>query len=260
MATTITPSASASASAAGTAAAVASGTEPGASGSAAWARSGPAAVVAGLAALAAIALAHLLRPDLDPSWAPISDLALGGSGWAMTAGFLLWSLAGFLAAAAIRSRAEGGWAMAGVALLALAATGPLLAALFPADPMTSPTAPSTLAGTLHGAGAMLSDALPPAALLLTAILIRRRRVSRLRGLVMIAATALVWTAAVWLTAEMALHFSQPGAAIGPGAPVGWANRVHVAACIACFGALGWAAGTDPRDASGRVKNRTAHQA
>lgn len=205
------------------------------------ARSARVAIGSAAAATAAIGLAHVVRPDLDPSWAPISEHALGRGGWVMTAGFLLWSLAGWAAAASLRPHVTGRWGKVGLALLAVAATGPLLAGLAPADPMTVPNAATTLHGTIHGIGAALSDALLPATVILTVHLTRAGRSLRGARARLIGATALVWAAASFLTVQMATYLSAPGVALGPDTPVGLANRAHVLACIVCFAVFAHAA-------------------
>lgn len=97
-------------------------------------------------ATAMITIAHLARPDLNPDWTPISDLALGDHGWVMTSAFLLGATSGFAAVLTLRLHVVGRWGRAGLALLALGACGPLIAALFPANPVTVPLPPPACKG------------------------------------------------------------------------------------------------------------------
>lgn len=201
---------------------------------------GPRSIAALLAAAAAVAIvaAHVARPDFDPSWTPISDLALGAGGWVMTLGFILWALAGFAAALTLRPLVHGWAGWLGLVLLGLAACGPLVAAIFPADPVTVPTNTATLQGAVHGIGALLSDALLPATVILTVHLTRAgRRLQDIRPR-LVAATITLWLAALWLTLQMATYLSTPGATLGPETTVGWANRLHVAACLIVFAVFG----------------------
>lgn len=197
----------------------------------------------GLAVLAAamIAAAHLARPDLDPAWVPISDLALGANSWVMTSAFLAWGAAGAAAVMALRPHVVGRWGTVGLVLLALGACGPLIAALFPADPVTAPGVTASWHGTAHGVGALLSDALLPATLILTVNLTRPGRALRAVRPFLIAASTVVWLAAIFLTTQMARYLAEPGAALGPDTPVGWVNRVHVLACVLVFAVFGYAA-------------------
>lgn len=63
-----------------------------------------AASPAGL--LVALAVVHVLRPDLDPSWRPISEYALGAHGWLMTLAFGCWALGPIALAIAVRPAAR----------------------------------------------------------------------------------------------------------------------------------------------------------
>lgn len=197
-------------------------------------RAARASLACGLGAVGTITAAHLTQPELDPSWMPISDLALGPGGWLMTAGFLLWAASGAAAVLALRPHVRGRWGWLGLVLLAIAACGPLLAGLFPADPVTAPQQAATSSGMVHALGAMLSDALLPATVILTVHLTRRGRPLTHRRRPLAAVTAALWAATAWLTVQLALVLAAPGASLGPDAPVGWANRVHVLACIATF--------------------------
>lgn len=193
--------------------------------------------LAGIAAAATTA-AHLANPRLDPTWVPISDLALGDNGWLMTTGFLAWSGAGFAAVAALSSRLRGFWGRTALACLGVAAAGPLLAGLFPAEPVSVPqTQHGGLAATLHGVGATLPDFLLPASVIIAVLVLRSAATSPASRRVVVAAGAAVWVAAVALTVLMASMLSEPGATLGPDTPLGIPNRVHVATCLGYAAAL-----------------------
>lgn len=194
-------------------------------------------VLAGLAAVC-ITIAHAVHPELDPSWTPISDLAHGSGGWAMTAGFIAWALAGAAAVVAVRPHVRGVTGWIGLVLLAVAAIGPLVAGVFAADPMTTPAGAETVSGTLHAVGAVLPDALLPASVLLAIRLVGRRGPLRSARWIVLGATVAVWIAAIVLTAMMGSAADESGVAIVPGSNLGWANRAHVVACLVYVAALG----------------------
>lgn len=200
---------------------------------AATARPSATRVSLALAALASVFIvaAHVVRPDVDPTWAPISDLALGEHGWLMTAGFLVWGAAGLAAAAAWGDRMRGRWERAMLVLFVVAAAGPILAGLFPGEPVSAPDpATGSVSATLHGIGAMLPDALLPASVILAVVLWRRRAPRTARWMAVLAALV-VWVVAIALGVAMGVLLSEPGATLGPDTPLGLLNRVHVAVCL-----------------------------
>ncbi|WP_353935862.1 DUF998 domain-containing protein [uncultured Corynebacterium sp.] len=196
-------------------------------------------LVAALGSVVLAVIAHAANPELAPSWAPISDLALGPRGGWMTGAFILWSAAGACAAITIRPFARTKAARFGVALLVVSAFGPALAGGFPADPYTTPLDAQSPTGGVHAVGAMLSDLLPLAMIILTVVLAGRQGPWREYRLVLVASTLLLLGALVWVSVAMGLHFSMPGATLGPEAPLGWPNRAHVLACLGSYAALCW---------------------
>ena len=112
----------------------------------------------------AIALLHVLRPDLDPFHRAISEYVIGPYGSLMTVTFFSQSL-GSLALAAIMIREGRGQRRTriGGALFIIAAIGGVVAGVFPADPV-SPYSRTTT-GAIHMAAGLarflaLSFALP----------------------------------------------------------------------------------------------------
>lgn len=195
---------------------------------------------AALASVLLTCIAHFANPGLGPSWAPISDLALGPrAGW-MKAAFFCWAIAGAFAVATVYPYARTLSARFGVGLLAVSALGPALAGIFPADPYTTPLDSQSVSGGIHALGAMLSDALPPAMLILTFVLTDRHGTWRKHRTLLVAATVLLWGAFVWVTVAMGLHFSKPGATLGPETHLGWPNRAHVLTCLGSYATLCWA--------------------
>jgi hypothetical protein len=95
---------------------------------------------AAAAFLLLLALLHVLKPEMDPSWHMISEYALGRHGWVMR--LALISLATSCVALFILWR-EG--FVAGGVLLAIAGIGMLGLALFATDPITTPRETITLA-------------------------------------------------------------------------------------------------------------------
>jgi hypothetical protein len=61
-------------------------------------------VTSATAFLALLALLHLVRPELDPSWRMVSEYAIGSYGWLMVLAFFSLSLSCLSSAVALRSQ------------------------------------------------------------------------------------------------------------------------------------------------------------
>jgi len=131
-----------------------------------------------LAFLAIIVAEHLLNPSLDPLEHQVSEYVRTDSGVLMVAGFVAWSLS--LVATAALARRHGDRLLA--VLLASAAAGLLLAALFPTQTSAGklPAGSSlTLTGHLHDLGSGLTILSLLGAAAWTSIAARTSRTARL---------------------------------------------------------------------------------
>lgn len=189
--------------------------------------------------LLSLVLVHALRPDLDASWRPISEYALGAHGWLMTLAFACWGLGPIALALSLRGMAHTRGAKIAIGLLVLGGVGPLLAALFPMDPLSTPPDQLTRPGMLHAAGAVLGDLIPVAALILGFALTRTAgRWSTTRTAVR-ATAALAFGLLVAAIAAMATLMPESGQ-LGPDVKVGWLMRAFVVACNAWVATAAWA--------------------
>jgi hypothetical protein len=182
-----------------------------------------AALGAGIGFVLVLALLHVLRPDLDPSWRFISEYAIGTFGYLMIIAFLSLS-AGYLSLfLAIRSQLPTIWGKIGLALLLVSAAGMAIAGVFVTDPITTPAAERSMIGRLHEVGAIL-DLTPLAAPLISWSAARRNPNWAP------ARRPLLWTA--WLPLLGLVIFIGATVIFGqqaPGsdAPIGWPNRFLV---------------------------------
>lgn len=184
-------------------------------------------------ALVLLALLHLLRPELDPSWQPISEYALGEHGWIMTLAFLAWGLSAIGLFVAIRSQTRTVGGRIGLGFLLIGAAGPILAAVFPADPITTPPDALTTNGTLHSLGAVLGgNSLPIAAALLTWSLTRSKASWSSVRRRLVWATVLAWAGLIVFSVSMAILLPRGGGQLGPEVAVGWQNRFMVVTYLA----------------------------
>lgn len=186
-------------------------------------------------AVAALVAAHALRPDLDPTWRPISDHALGPWGWVMTVAFVAWGLALASPAVALWPQVRSRTGRLGLGLIVLGAVGPIVAAVFPADPASAAGGATTTVGALHLAGAMIADAVAIGLTVLTVSWLRRPPAWPAPRALLVVATICLWAAVGWVTLALA-HYA-PDGRLGPDAPVGWANRALVAAHLLAAASL-----------------------
>jgi len=90
-------------------------------------------VAAGAAVASGVCLVvlHVVRPALDPAWSVVSQYAVGAHGWLMAGTFLLLAAACACLAVALTSARLHRAGRIGRVLLAVAAAGLVVAALFP---------------------------------------------------------------------------------------------------------------------------------
>lgn len=179
----------------------------------------------GLCALSLLAFiaAHVLRPDLDLSWTPISEHALGDYGVVMKGAFLALAAACATLSLSWRHTMRGWQGVVAQISLALGSLGFALAAIFPGDSVLATPQISTITGMVHGVGAILADGVPLAALF--AAWSATRAGSFKKGcagrLWLGAGIALSGFAAVVVVMAM---FMPASGQLGPDVPIGWAGR------------------------------------
>ena len=181
------------------------------------------AAVSGLLFIVLFAVLHLLKPDLDPSWRPISEYALGPFGWLMTIGFLTLAIACVSLVVAIASQVKTWPGRVGLAGLGLAGLGFLIAGVFPTDPVTTAPEDLTATGMLHTIGPVLADGIPLAAILVGWCLARRNpNWASARGW-LLAGAILAVSAFLLLTVSL-MTLLPPSGMLGPDVPTGWQGR------------------------------------
>lgn len=192
-----------------------------------------AAQLAGWGALAFVlllAVLHLVKPDLDPSWHFISEYAIGAYGWVMVLAFLALAASYVALFVALRGRLRTVAGRIGLALLLVSAAGLIIGALFTTDPIMTPPDAATTAGSLHSLGGTLGFAMPFAALFVSWSMARDHAWSfARRPLYAAAGLALLGFAASFLA--LSLMLAQSGGQFGPDVSVGWPNRLEMLAYV-----------------------------
>ncbi|MEK6261771.1 MAG: DUF998 domain-containing protein [Planctomycetota bacterium] len=185
------------------------------------------AFVASAVFIVLLAILHVLKPELDPSWRFISEYELGDHGWVMRVAFfsLALSCSGLCVTLCSQARSIGGYL--GLAMLLLSAIGMTIAGIHVPDRVNR----------LHEVGAML-DHLPFAALLINWSLSRNGAWSSARRM-------LRWTAGLPLlglvifVGSMIVMLPRHGGQPGPEVLVGWPNRIMILAHCAWIMPVAW---------------------
>jgi hypothetical protein len=198
-------------------------------------------LVSGATFVLLLAALHFLRPDLDPSWRVISEYALGSYGWIMTIAFLAWGLSAISLFVAIRSQIPTLPGRIGLVLLLIGAAGPILAALFPTDPISTPPDAITTSGFVHSLGALLGDGILIGGTLITLSLVRRNPNWSPVRTPLILAILVAWIAAILFTASMAVLLPANGGRLGPEVLIGWQGRFSAVAYAAWLMTAAWCA-------------------
>lgn len=168
--------------------------------------------------------AHLLKPEISPRWRMLSELAIGRWGWVMNAAFIAWSASNLALAAVLWSLLPGWIAL----LLIIVSLGPLGAAFAVTDPITTPPAEQSAAGRWHGLFGLLFILGFPVVAALCAIT-SLTSASPLRPW-FVALGSPVWaTLAIFI--GLMTRWRREGRTPGPGMPLGWPNRLFVAAYV-----------------------------
>jgi hypothetical protein len=178
-----------------------------------------------LGLLAIVALLHLVKPELDPSWRFISEYAIGPFGWLMTLGFLAWAASCLALSIAVRPLMTNARGRAGAWLLAVVAVALVVAGIFPQDPVTTAPGQGTTAGMLHAVASMVGiPGIPIAAVLISSGLPAGRGAVRL-------AAHLTWISLALMIAYLAFAVPRAGG-FNASVHAGLMNRLVVLTYIA----------------------------
>ena len=180
------------------------------------------AMASALAVAGLIAILHVARPDLDPSWRMLSEYSVGAHGWLMKLAFFAWAIGCgslFVAlgpATATRRARLGRW------LLLLVGLALVAAGLFDQDPMTG--GGGSRHGQLHALASLVGiPGVPIVAMLLSA--------DPRSGRLAVILANLAWLSLALMVGYVAWAMGAAGG-FGPGVYAGWLNRLVVAAYLA----------------------------
>lgn len=166
----------------------------------------------------------LIRPELDPSWQPISEYAIGRHGWIMVLAFLASALSYGALSLALVPHVRGATGRIGLVVLLACTIGTVGAGAFVTDPIETPRDALTTTGQLHSVAAGTALVLLPLAALLLNLSLARTYAARSAARRALRLTAgLPLLGLLGFALAMAIAIPSDGR-FGPGVNVGWPNR------------------------------------
>ncbi len=184
-----------------------------------------------IVALIILAL-HAIKPEFEPSWRMISEYAIGGHGWIMKLGFLIWAASCAALALALRREVRTFLGNTGLAVLLIVAAALVVAGLFPQDPLTAKPDERSTSGTLHAISSIIGiPGIPIAAMLVSSNLWRKNPTwAPHRSTIMWAAHA-TWISLMLMVAYLLWAVPRAGG-FNTEVWAGWMNRLVVATYLA----------------------------
>jgi len=177
-------------------------------------------MTAGAAAVVLLVALHVLTPEFNPSRRMVSEYALGEFGWVLSVMFLAWALSCLSLFFAIKPQISTLDGKIGMGFLLAAVAGMTMAAIL------------DIRHSLHGLSAMIGmpSFLIAAALISKSLLRNPAWRSARRPLLWTA--SLSWLGFVLMILALFIGLSQNGGQPGPGALIGWPNRLLVVSSCA----------------------------
>lgn len=165
-------------------------------------------------------LLHLINTSMSPIWQPISEYALGNTGWLMQIVFFLLGISFLtLGLYLIKYLPKIGSKIGGV-LLVIASLGNFLAGIFNTDPVDTLPEYMTMSGQIHNAAAGLLGFM----ILATVFITYQFRKN------MFVFTIILWGLEVALIIAMGVYLSETNGMITPETPIGWLGRIVIVFC------------------------------
>ena len=199
-----------------------------------------ARVAIGAVALAVIALAmlHILKPEVDPSRNMISLYALGRHGWLMALCFAAFGAATACLFAALLTHVSSFLGGSGLAFLLLTAIGFTMAAQFPMDPVSTPRTQMSFSGKMHGVSFLIGVPCQILSVLLLSVALGNQ--ASYESKLLLGLTAVVWVSLGMMIAIMVMV--GPGKAPSPRGPerfLGLPNRVFMVSYAVWLIVVAW---------------------
>ncbi len=173
-----------------------------------------------------LAILHVIRSDVDPSWHFISEYGIGRYGWVMQVAFVSLAAANLGTLVSIRSGLRTALGATGALLFVSGTAGLLMAAMFVCDPVNTPVESQTTSGKLHNIGGGLGLLGFVGTVIISVRLLRAPEWQSARRFVLIATAAIILGFLISFITIGAMAARHNGV-FGPDTPVGWPNRIGI---------------------------------
>ena len=176
-----------------------------------------------------LVLLHIINPEIDPTWQPISVYALGKMGWLMNVAFFLFGLSFFTLGLYIFQNFKSPGAKIGGVLLILAAIGNFTAGIFNTDPVDTLPEQITTSGNIHVGAAGLLGFMILATLFISYQFYKQEKLRPYRVRVLLA-TVFVLIIEIVMISAMGVYLSDTDGMLTPDTPIGGIGRLVILSC------------------------------
>jgi len=182
-----------------------------------------------------LVILHFINTSVNPIWQPISEYALGNTGWLMQIVFFLLGISFLtLGLYLIKYLPKIGSKIGGV-LLVIASLGNFLAGIFNTDPVDTLPEYMTMSGQIHNAAAGLLGFMILATVFITYQFRKQEKLKPFRKN-MFVLTIILWGFEFALIIAMGVYLSETNGIITPETPIGWLGRIVIVFCAIWVGA------------------------
>lgn len=171
-----------------------------------------------------LALLHVIKPELDPSWRVISEYEIGHYGWIMQLEFFLLAAASIGVVATYWHKLTSKSGRTGLIWLLISAFGMIMGGTFVTDPITTVKSAWTTNGILHNIGGSIMIFSTPFIITLITMNLIRQKLAKKTKLLLIVFTVMVWLGFIGYIAITAITYR--GIA-NPDVVIGWPNRIFI---------------------------------
>ncbi|WP_057938559.1 DUF998 domain-containing protein [Algoriphagus resistens] len=172
---------------------------------------------------------HIVNPDINPGWQPISMYALGKLGWLMNIAFILLGVSFLALGIYLFKNVQTSGAKIGGIFLVIAAIGNFLAGIFNTDPVDTLPEQMTTSGSIHAGAAGLLAFFIIATIFISFQFLKRGNLKPFKVSVL-AMTGLVLIAEIVVIAAMGIYLAETNGMLTPETPIGGLGRVVIIAC------------------------------
>jgi len=176
-----------------------------------------------------LVLLHIINTSVNPIWQPISEYALGTSGWLMKVAFFLLGISFLTLGLYLIQKLPNTGSKIGGVLLIIASLGNFLAGVFNTDPVSTLPDQMTISGQIHNSAAGLLGFMILATVFITFQFRKQEQLKPYKKNILLL-TIILWVLEFILIATMGAYLSETNGMITPETPIGWLGRIVIVFC------------------------------